>query len=349
MNLPEPSGSSPALKPPGIISICERRMRRASSALEASMSAAERLQKTKVSATAPGLGEGAGGVVLVVRAGKGGDQRPRPGDGAAAAPRRPLAEQGALVAGVRRQGALLRPGGKDLLQRLLPMRLQPGDVELQPVDADDGLGERLAQEAKSRPGEELRDILAFRHFQQQRADGRGEQFRRGLLVGEGEAQAVAEAHLADRLRQPAGVQRPGGQQLALAGQVVDPRAVLLEGREVGHLPVVARQRQQHHPAPRPLEFGREDAARVDQRHGEGDQGRRHVQVPEGARHAVLAADGRDAQPALGAEGPQQGGERQAPAPRVAAGLGEILLQAQAGAARCRRRRPPGAPAASTTA
>ena len=53
MNLAEPSGSSPPEKPPGIMTICDSRMRRASSWLLSATAPGVRLLTTKTSATAP--------------------------------------------------------------------------------------------------------------------------------------------------------------------------------------------------------------------------------------------------------------------------------------------------------
>ena len=53
MNLPDPAGSSPALKPPGIIKICDWSMSFFISAIENATSESFILRKTKVFATAP--------------------------------------------------------------------------------------------------------------------------------------------------------------------------------------------------------------------------------------------------------------------------------------------------------
>ena len=53
INLPEPSGSSPAEKPPGSITICARLMPSASASMDSSMPLAVRLRKTNTSVSAP--------------------------------------------------------------------------------------------------------------------------------------------------------------------------------------------------------------------------------------------------------------------------------------------------------
>ena len=316
-------------------------MRRASSALDASMSAASRLRKTKVAGQAAGPGEGPRHVVLVVGAGKDRDQRARPGERAAARRvrgGRRLAEQGAARSRTSARsaasgGAFSARVGKIVLERPLPVALQLDDVEVQVVDADHGLGQRVAQDAERGAGEEAADILAFRHFQEQRADGRGEQIPGPIFSLKAKPRRLPKHILLIASASPPACSDWAARILPWRGQVVHPGAVLLEACEIGHLPVVARQRQQHHPAPRFLEFrARARGARRPAATAKATKVGGTSRLPEGARHAVLAADGRDGQPLLGGEGPQQGGEGQAPAPRVAAGLGEIFLQAQAHAA-----------------
>ena len=53
MNLPEPSGSSPAEKPPGIMRICEREMASARALSDSPSPAASRLRSTRISGSAP--------------------------------------------------------------------------------------------------------------------------------------------------------------------------------------------------------------------------------------------------------------------------------------------------------
>ena len=82
--------------------------------------------------------------------------------------------------------------------------------------------------------------------------------------------------------------------------------------------------------PRLLELGGEHLTRLDGRDGEGDQRGGHVQIVEGARHGVLAADGGAAQLQLGVQGPQQGGEGLAPAGGLVPQLLKELLEGQIG-------------------
>ena len=53
INLPEPSGSSPAEKPPGSITICAALMPLTSASTDSSMPFAVRLRKTNTSVSAP--------------------------------------------------------------------------------------------------------------------------------------------------------------------------------------------------------------------------------------------------------------------------------------------------------
>ena len=53
MNLPEPSGSSPAEKPPGIMRICEREMASAKALSDSARPAASKLRRTRISGSAP--------------------------------------------------------------------------------------------------------------------------------------------------------------------------------------------------------------------------------------------------------------------------------------------------------
>ena len=82
--------------------------------------------------------------------------------------------------------------------------------------------------------------------------------------------------------------------------------------------------------PRLLELGGEHLTRLDGGDGEGDQRGGHVQIVEGARHGVLAADGGAAQLQLGVQGPQQGGEGLAPAGGLVPQLLKELLEGQIG-------------------
>ena len=80
----------------------------------------------------------------------------------------------------------------------------------------------------------------------------------------------------------------------------------------------------------PLELRGEDAAHLVGGHGKGHQGGGDVQVLKGAAHGVLAADGGDLQLLLGPVGPQEGGQRLAPAVGILPQLLEVLLEAQVG-------------------
>ena len=82
-----------------------------------------------------------------------------------------------------------------------------------------------------------------------------------------------------------------------------------------------------------LELGGDDVAGLAGDDGEGDERGRDVEVLEGARHAVLAADGGRAELELRFERAEERHERLAPAGRILAELFEILLERQARAGR----------------
>lgn len=73
-----------------------------------------------------------------------------------------------------------------------------------------------------------------------------------------------------------------------------------------------------------LELRRRGTVHVADRHGEGDEGGRHIEVFEGAGHGILAANGADPEVHLRHEGAEHGRKRFAPALRLVAQLLEIL-------------------------
>ena len=83
-----------------------------------------------------------------------------------------------------------------------------------------------------------------------------------------------------------------------------------------------------HLAPRALELGRDRLLALLRRDGERDEGRGHVDVLEGAAHAVLAADGSHAEVTLCTVRSEQRRKGLAPALRLAHGLLEILLESE---------------------
>ena len=77
-----------------------------------------------------------------------------------------------------------------------------------------------------------------------------------------------------------------------------------------------------------LEFRGDDIAGLSRSDGERDQGGRHVQIQEGARHGVLAADGGYAQADLRLVCAQQGGEGLAPTGGFVSEPFKILLEGE---------------------
>ena len=133
----------------------------------------------------------------------------------------------------------------------------------------------------------------------------------------GEADAVAEGHVHDRLRR-AVLHGPGGFDLAALGQLVER---LPGGFQILRVDAA----ESIHRVSRLLELRREDLSRLNRSDGKGNQRGGNVQVQEGPGHGVLAADGCRAEVHLGFHGPQEGGEGLAPAVRVLAQLLEVLL------------------------
>ena len=256
-----------------------------------------------------------GGVIFAVGAGEDRDDRPGPG-------RPALADDGgSLPAG---DGLhffrLSRPGGIHLLQHPFVPLQQLGNGGGVLPDGNDWL---LGGGADA-PGHAGEELLPF----QLKHDGAGA----GAVPGSGgihiglEADGVAEGHLHHRLGHAAGLHRPGGLHLALAAQLVEGVPGSLQ------LPIGGEAGQQIHRVPRPLEFGRKHFPGLGGGDGEGDQRGGHVQIQEGARHGILAADGSHIQPQLGVHGPQQGREGLAPAQGLVPKLLKILLESEVGLA-----------------
>ena len=77
-----------------------------------------------------------------------------------------------------------------------------------------------------------------------------------------------------------------------------------------------------------LELRRRGTVHVADRHGEGDEGGRHIEVFEGAGHGILASNGADPEVHLRHEGAEHGRKRFAPALWLVAQLLEILLEGE---------------------
>jgi len=122
----------------------------------------------------------------------------------------------------------------------------------------------------------------------------------------------------------------GGADLAGLDQRVDGGKTLAGELEVGEQRRGARDVDDDDGRTGLLELGGDDLAGLARDDGERDEGRRDVEVLEGTRHRVLAADGGGAELELGLEGAEEGDERLAPALGVGAELLEVFLEGQAG-------------------
>ena len=151
----------------------------------------------------------------------------------------------------------------------------------------------------------------------------GEEFRlRDLDI---HAEGVAHRHLHEGFGDAAVGQRPGRNDVAGADFLVQEVPVVFQLLRVGH-PVRERGMfQEIDPVAGRLELRRDDAAGVDGRDAEGDEGRGHVDVLEGAAHRVLAADGRKAEFLLHLERAEQGAERFAPGMGILGHALEVFL------------------------
>ncbi len=222
---------------------------------------------------------GTGAVIFAVGAGEHGDKHPGMGHTYLGSG---TGESRSLQHG-HRLGSGGGPHGEDGLQGLVIGAGQLGE----------GHGLALAADAAAGVGDAHADagIQILRHLQQQRSRAAGEEVGGEEGVGEGEAQAVAEAglhhghgdaavayhgggdHLAGgngRLGRVQGLYQAPGDQIAAIGHLGSQEIDLVAGG---------------------LELVGEDAVRVSQGHGKGHQRGGHVQFVEGAGHGVLAADG----------------------------------------------------------
>ena len=139
------------------------------------------------------------------------------------------------------------------------------------------------------------------------------------------AEGVAHRHLHEGLGDAAVGQRPGGNDVSGADFLVQEVPVVFQLLRVGH-PV--RERgvlQEIDPVAGRLKLRRDDAAGIDSRDAERDEGRRHVDVLEGAAHGVLAADGRKAELLLHLERAEQGAEWLAPGVGILGHALEVFL------------------------
>ena len=153
----------------------------------------------------------------------------------------------------------------------------------------------------------------------------------GHVVHHLEADAVAQTHLEESLGQTAIAHRGSSGHHAIFHHLLNFLVVGLQGEEVGAAGLgIDDGPYQHHRALRLLEFGGHHLVCLADGRGEGDQRGRHIQLLEGAGHAVLTADGGDAEADLCVQCAQQSGQRLAPALRGSAKALEVLLEGQVG-------------------
>ena len=140
-----------------------------------------------------------------------------------------------------------------------------------------------------------------------------------------DADAVSEGHLRQTLGHAAEADGPRREDLARGDGVAHEGEVALELLRIGHAALQRRMAHEIDPMSGPLQVGRDDRAGIDRRDAEGHEHRRHVDMLEGARHGVLAADRGKSQLDLHPQGAEQGAEGLAPAAGVVRHALEILL------------------------
>ena len=146
-----------------------------------------------------------------------------------------------------------------------------------------------------------------------------------------EADAVAQAHLEQGLGNAAVAHGAGRCHHALFDHLLHDLVVCLQGEEVGAAGLgVQNGPDEDNSALGLLELGGNHLAGLADGSGKGDQRGGHIQLFEGAGHAVLAADGGNAQTHLGIQSTQQGGQRLAPALGLGAQALKVLLEGQVG-------------------
>ena len=146
-----------------------------------------------------------------------------------------------------------------------------------------------------------------------------------------EADAVAQAHLEQGLGNAAVAHGAGRCHHALFDHLLHDLVVCLQGEEVGAAGLgVQNGPDEDNSALGLLELGGNHLAGLADGSGKGDQRGGHIQLFKGAGHAVLAADGGNAQTHLGIQSTQQGGQRLAPALGLGAQALKVLLESQVG-------------------
>ena len=146
------------------------------------------------------------------------------------------------------------------------------------------------------------------------------------------AQLVAEGHLTDRLRHAVALHRVGGNDPARF-DILKQLPVAVHHLPVHRQVVAVPLRLKHNDlTARLLELGGNDILVAVYVHCKGNQSGGHVDlavlVVEGPGHAVLAADGGQAEAHLGAVSPKERRKGLAPALRILVHPAEILLEGE---------------------
>ena len=199
-----------------------------------------------------------------------------------------------------------------------PDLLQRGQVQVLAARHQRIVDRRGAQKFTGARLQQLKDHRAVARLQQ----------AVGVNVAvEVQAQAVAQAHFEQRFGHAAETGRGGGQDLAFFDHLLDDLINREQAADLGQAVLILRLEDDHGAAGF-LELGAQHAARVAHGGGKADQRGRHVQPFKAAGHAVLAADGGDAQPHLRIQRAEQRRHRLAPALRLFAHVLKIFLEGQ---------------------
>ncbi len=144
----------------------------------------------------------------------------------------------------------------------------------------------------------------------------------------GHAQLVAEGHLGQGGGRTPGIQGIGRDDHTFLHQSMNGSVQFCHGIISGDIIVILLDLETHQHIAGLLQFRCDYLAVFCHIHRKRYQCGGHVNVIEGARHAVLAADGRQAETDLGVIRSQQGCKRLAPAGRVLRHPAEILLEGE---------------------
>ena len=170
--------------------------------------------------------------------------------------------------------------------------------------------------------------LSVRHFRHDASEARRERIPGIQVVLQLHAQPVAEGHLADGGHDAFAVQRVRGydpSRLDIFKEFAVQILCLGIIRQIVRI-LVDSQKDQFIACF--FQLRRDDRLIAGHVHREGHQRGRHVDIVEGTGHAVLAADGRQAEAQLRAVRAQQSREGLAPAVRIFRHPAEILLECE---------------------